>query len=225
MNHVRPILRLLCMRHGKTNYTGKFPDLTEEGVHQVNTWGLDQVGSWMKEYSIYPERVSIVSSPASRARGTASLIRDGIGHTEEIHVVEDIEPLRWKDPERCADVLKGMSGYINLETEPRFADQSLFEPLHEVHDRWNKYLKRSLETAVLEGKSRDIILIAHYETFCGIVKSLFAVASEQETELRHVEAIELAFYRGDVGRYFVQGCFRGIKVQSAFRVDGTWDSI
>jgi len=211
------------MRHGKTNYTGTFPDLTDEGTHQVRTEGLEQVRRWMAEHSIAPEMLSIVSSPAPRAHGTASIIKDGIGHTREIILTHEIEPLRWKKPERCAEVIREMSGYINLESEPRFADSSLFEPLHEVHKRWSTYITSSVEKAMRTEVSANQILVAHYETFCGIVSSLFGIPPVKESELQHVEGIELRIFRDSDAQYVVQGSFRGKTALGTIKNDGVWE--
>lgn len=217
---------MLCMRHSKTKYTQVFPDLTEEGADLVRTFGTPKVREWMDRHGIDPDAVSIVSSPAPRAHGTADLIREGIGHRGEIELSERIEPLRWKDPARCASIIKEMVGYINLETEPRFADHTLFEPLSEVHGRWASFLLDALERRASTGEmGHNMVVIAHYETFCGLISEMFQYPPEQKTELKHIEPISLEFYSGFQGGYLVKGSFRETMMDAFLRHNGRWSLI
>ena len=71
--------RAIFLRHGQTEYTDVFPDLTNKGVETV-TNSANSIECFLKGNS----NVVIVTSPAARAQGSASIIAKIIGHRGKI---------------------------------------------------------------------------------------------------------------------------------------------
>jgi hypothetical protein len=219
--HQDPFLRLLCLRHGKTRYTGVLPDLTEEGIAAVRRAANIDVTYWMRRNKIAPSALSIVHSPAARAQGTAMIIAETIRHPHPIVKVEEIGPMVQRDPVRCEKVLNGFvgRGYIDYETEPDFADPTLFETPSEVEERRFAHLARRIEVAMKAPQPQFEVEISHYEVLCPITAKLFGVVSSAETALKYVEPIELDFFEMAKDVCYVRGRFRDLSQAAAFSLE------
>ena len=102
MSDLQPAVRMLLLRHGKTNYTGIFPDLTEEGLEQVRGVSERDVCSWVARYEIEHKNLAIVTSPAPRAHGTAWEVAKYIGHPKRLNFADGLGPMVWPSPHRNA---------------------------------------------------------------------------------------------------------------------------
>ena len=218
-----PKLELLCVRHGKTNYTGIFPDLTNEGMEHARSVANTDITQWMTQHRITNEQLVIISSPAPRAHGTASIISGEIGNTTPIFIRDEIDAMMWRDKERCLSACKGFSGkgYIDYETEPVFADSELFETPDEVRARWYNFFARHINVALDAPEPRHSILVSHYEVFCNITKDMFNVIASEKTALQYVEPIALSVALTNDPRYvYIAGTFREQKSHSLFDLVG-----
>lgn len=216
MSH-SPILKILCVRHGKTNYTGIFPDLTDEGIAHIRHIANNHVAQWVD--NLPSRRLNIVSSPAPRARGTAWVIAEEIGYTMPATIRDEIDAMQWKDKERCLDALKGLwgKGYIDYETEPVFADPTLFEIPGEIRARWYAFLGMYINKALASVFPEHAILVSHYEVFCNITRDLFGIVASEQTALGYGEPIELSIsLTSDPILVNLSGIFRGQEVVVTF---------
>ena len=222
MEAQKPVLRLLCLRHGQTRYTGVLPDLTEEGQAKVKRAALVDVSYWIRRNKIASAALRIVHSPAARAEGTASIIAEAIRHPHPIVVNEEIGPMAWRDPIRCKEALGGLfgRGYIDYETEPTFGDSSLFETQSEMRERRFAHLARRIDAAARGTEPQCEIEISHYEFLCPLTAELFGVVASESTALQYVEPIELAFYEMGNDVYYVSGRFRNLDRSAAFSLRG-----
>ncbi len=219
--HQEPVLRLYCLRHSKTPYSGIFPDLTDEGKAMAEDVARRGVLHWMYRNRINGRGdLAMYSSPSPRARGTAHVIKETICYPHMVMPEADIGPLRWYDPVECAEVMKSLAGtYIHLESEQRLNNPKLFEPIPEVRSRFYSYIARMVADACAAKVLPNGIVVAHYEVFCHLVLEIFGIVATRETELRHVEPIELAFYEMAKDTFYVTAIFREFERAAAFNLE------
>lgn len=206
----KPILCFIGARHGETRYTGTFPDLTEEGVKQSQD-AARAISRWIQAYGISPAGISIVSSPAPRARGTAEVIKEMLTLTGDVVIDPALSPMAWRDPERCRVALGGFSGrgYIDYETEPVFADPTLFETPSEMRTRSFARLADRIRVAMRgEGASYEIA-VSHYEVWCHLMAELFGIVASESEAYRLGETMELAVFPATDDRVMILGVCRG----------------
>lgn len=206
-----PPLHILLIRHGKTNYTGIPPDLTDEGEIHVRSVAQSKVKEWMREHDIKLPKLNITSSPQARAHGTAMVIAQELGYKFSVTITSDLDAMRWKDKERCLLALGGHKGkgYIDYETEPIFADPTLFETPDEVRARWYDFLARYIEGTREGCRARNVIFVSHYEVFCNITRDVFGVIASKETALAYAEPIALSIVpTSDSHCTYISGKFR-----------------
>ncbi len=208
------LLKVLCIRHGKTAYTGVLPDLTSEGAKHVGAVARGDIARWLADNHITHEQLCLISSVAPRARGTAELIARVIRYPLPILFAKGLAPIKWRDPERALSACKGLSGkgYIDYETEPVFADPLIFETPAEIRIRWYDYLVRFVSNSFyLRTQQHATILVSHYEVLCNVVHDIFGIVASEETALGHAEPIELVIRCPDqYGMAMITGTFRGI---------------
>lgn len=214
-----PELQILCLRHGKTNYTGIFPDLTDEGVEHAHHVANTRVIQWIRENQIQLDELQIVSSPAARALGTAFIISGEIEHTLPVAIRDEIDAMIWKNGTDCLVALKGLSGkgYIDYETEPVFTDPKLFETPSEIRERWYAFLSKFIKGVVDKPIPQHAIFVSHYEVFCNIIRDLFGIIATAESALGHCEPIALSVsFTNDPTIVNLSGTFRGQTVHAIF---------
>lgn len=213
-----PILRMLCLRHGDTRYTGVFPDLTEHGLAQAVRAANVDVVHWMRKHKVDATALDIISSPAPRAHGTAHTVAQVARLPNPIQLEKRLDQMAWRDPVRCKEALGGFAGkgYIDYETEPAFADETMFETPSEMRVRWFTFFAHHIDRAAKQKVSGYCLLTSHYEVFCHIVAGLFGITASAETALKHVEPIELTIFEMGAEKYYVTGIFRDMNRSAVF---------
>lgn len=193
MNQPPRYLKLLFLRHGKTNYTGKPNDLTPEGELHARQVAADFVSSWVRRSKIAHSDLTMVSSPAPRAQYTAAVVAEVLGYKEPVVIRDELQPMIWRDPDRALVACKGLSGkgYIDYETEPVFADPMIFETPDEVRKRWYSFFSEYIQFALKTGPG-NAIFVSHYEVFCNLVRDIFGIVASEATALQYVEPIDLS---------------------------------
>lgn len=218
------VLEILCLRHGKTNYTNGEKDLTPEGESHVRQVGKDIVLPWILENHRHGGCLNVLSSPAPRAQYTAQCLLESVGYTDGFLIEHQIGPTLWRDPKRALAACNGLSGkgYINYETEPVFADPEVFEPPHAVRERWYAFLASYIWRSHLSlpnGSRQYALFVSHYEVLCNLVFDLFNISATRETELRHAEPIYLSISPPGVGGWVrIVGTFRDQKASANFNL-------
>lgn len=210
-----PIVDILLLRHGRTDYTEKGLDLTQEGEEHSRLVAKNHVLPWLDTLQVSVENLSIITSGAARAKGTATVISKTINQDRGFVVYDMLRPMGWRDPSRALAILSEMKkrgGYIDYETEPDFANPSIFETPTEVKARWYKFLAGYIASIVPEGKNRRAtVLVAHYELLCNIVHDLFGIVSSEATALQHTEPVFIAIHRTKIkSTVLFEGRFRDL---------------
>lgn len=203
----------MALRHGRTDYTEKGLDLTEEGETHSRQVAEQCILPWLDTLQVRKEDLSIITSPAARAKGTGTLISQVVGNDRGIVVYEVLRPMAWRDQARACSILgemKKRGGYIDYETEKCFANASIFETHSEVKERWYKFFAQYITTVTHRTEMRRAtVLVAHYELLCNVTHDLFGVVSSEATALQHTEPIALSLCRTDNANItLVEGKFR-----------------
>ena len=74
------IVDIMALRHGRTDYTEKGLDLTEEGEAHSRQVAEKSVLPWLDTVNVRKEDLSIITSPAARAKGTGTVISQVVGN-------------------------------------------------------------------------------------------------------------------------------------------------
>lgn len=183
-------IEIVCVRHGKTNYTGQPLDLTPEGKAHVCQVAIDKILPWVKKNNVDLRELEILSSPAPRAHYTAWLIGDAIGHQGSLLPKTQLGPMDRRDAIRAAEVYRQLgagSCHVSYETDPVFQDPTIFETPTEVRTRWYAFLAE-----YINHENQPAIFVSHYEVLCNIVYDVFGIKATQKTELQHAEPIYLS---------------------------------
>lgn len=214
------VLKLLCLRHGKTAYSGKFPDLTEEGEAHIREVAEQTVKAWMSKNGIGILDLSIFSSPAPRAHGTAHVVSEVIG-SKPIILCKGLDAMEWRDRERAllaCDGFKG-KGYIDYETEPVFADPTIFETPEEVRRRGYAFFCEHIVSAWKMERPQHSLMFSHYEVFSPFTRDFFGVIASKDTALQYGEPIELTVSIEHPAKVMLSGRFRNLAVQGRFDLE------
>lgn len=207
------IIDIMALRHGKTDYTEKGLDLTEEGEAHSRQVAKQNVLPWLHTLQVRCEDLSIITSPAARAKGTGTVISEVVGNDGGIFVYDILKPMAWRDSIRARAILgamKARGGYIDYETEACFADPSIFETHDEVKARWHKFFALYITSISHRTDMRQAtVLVAHYELLCNITHDLFGIVSSEAMALQHTEPISLTLHlTDDANQVLVEGKFR-----------------
>lgn len=206
----RFIGRAIFLRHGQSDYTEIFPDLTDEGKQTI-------VSSANKmKYAVKAHRdVMIISSPKSRALGSSFIIAEVLGYKGGIKKEPNISSFAIRDKERAKTILydpldtgrtlqdefESRGGIVAVDLaythDPRYEDGKILEPRSEVRKRFYKYLAGLVRQLIACPLIPCIIHVSHYEVLYHFVESLFKLDYTRDQTLAHGEIIEVSFY--DIG--------------------------
>lgn len=155
---------LLFLRHGKTNYTGQFPDLTNEGKREIGT-AADYIAEIIGQLGT--SDVQIVSSPLPRALGTADIIAKRLGHPHEVQQELAIRCMDFHDIEQGNAIWKTFPSARHVDCayaqDPRFEEGSVLEKRSAIQHRFYTFLG-SLFERFAANKLPDVsVHVSHYE--------------------------------------------------------------
>ena len=218
-------LEIICLRHGKTHYTGQQRDLTPEGEVHVRQVATDSVLPWMEKHRVDVRNLKIYSSPAPRAGYTAWNIAEVIRNKKMLMPTllpeMKLGPTEQRDPARAKEVYSALSAgkrYVSYETEPAFQDSTIFETPREVRARWLAFFASYIRDSFRHGR-RHSILVSHYEVLCNVVSDFFGITPTQEAELGHAEPIFLTITGTNDSDYVcLSMSFRGQDVGCIFNL-------
>jgi len=189
--------RAVFLRHGESDYTDIFPDLTKAGKKTIL-----RSADAIKTIAGSPLQVSIASSPAVRAMGSAFIISGVLGFAEEAKQIPLLGPVGLRDEIKAKSLFfefvanGGMKGLCaSYGTDPRCEDGLIVEPRSEVQKRFYKYLgmfARSLLAS--DSKNSFVVHVSHYEVLYHLVETVFWLDYEDDPPLGHGEIILISFY-------------------------------
>jgi broad specificity phosphatase PhoE len=205
----------IFLRHGQSEYTEVFPDLTEQGKQTIKD-SARQIKGVVDQYDHY----EIWSSPSARALGSASILTKSLGCNNGISVEPAIAALAIRDAKRARTFFDKFGFGKNLSLaynfQPCFEDESIFEPRSEIRKRFYKYLG-ALAAKLAESPVKSCLVhVSHYEVLYHFVETFFKLDYNVDQPLAHGEPIILSFYGSDGKPTEIQAFFREQTVSGSF---------
>ena len=194
---------LLFTRHGKTKYTGQFPDLTDEGKQEFS-----ETAEHIAEIVGNNKTVQILSSPLPRALGSADIIARRLGLS---HAIEERTALRcadFYDPNKVNAIWESLPNVRDRDhayaSDPRFEDGMAIEKRSDIQYRFLVYLGVLFKRFTIGNLSDATITVSHYE----VLYKLAGIFGLKEP-LIHGEIIKLELSRASDNRItHVRAAFR-----------------
>jgi len=194
----RFIGRAIFLRHGQTDYTDIFPDLTDEGKKTIAN-----SAATLKNIVGY-QNLILVSSPSVRARGSMSIIARKLEYRDEIKIDNRISAVAQHNKEIAMAIFnehKSQGGILSADSayssDSRYEDERIFELRSRVKKRFYDYLSSLSRSLLIYSDTPCIINVSHYELLYHFVESIFKLDYKKDKTLGHGEIINVSFY--DVG--------------------------
>lgn len=172
------ICYVVFVRHGHTEYTDIFPDITDEGKRSLIQTAA-QIATFASD-----RRIKFYSSPKPRAQGSASCLAKSLGSKRaDAILVQSITACEQRQPERVMElVAKYLSSTNHLAveeaywTEPAFDDPKIIEPRAEIKKRFYVFLDRLVCIGLCRVNSPSCyICVSHAEVIGHIMQDVQAV--------------------------------------------------
>lgn len=193
---------VIFLRHGQTDYTDVFPDLTKEGIETIAK-SAKLINPFVANY----QNVVIIASPLARAQGSAAVIAKVLGYKDKIRLEPNIQAAIVKDKDRqkakalfYEHVSNGGIRALSVAygKDPRYEDGKVIEPRSEVRKRFLGYFSKLVRRLFISQQlPLCLIHVSHYETIYHLVETLFELDYEKDEPLGHGEIIVISIY--DIG--------------------------
>lgn len=155
---------LLFLRHGKTSYTGRFPDLTDEGKREIGL-AAEHIAEIVRQTEAFD--VQIVSSPLPRALGTADIIAKRLAYLHEVEQELAIRCMDFHDNEKANEIWKTFSSARQVDCayadDPRFEEGTALEKRSAIQHRFDRYLGTLFEKYLADELADVTVCVTHYE--------------------------------------------------------------
>lgn len=204
--HLIELGRITLLRHGQTEYTDEYPDLTVEGKATIEK-SAAQIAKGLRNQ----EEPIIVSSDKARARGTADIIKEKIGYPKDVKIQPSITAMELRDRERAKAIFEELladNKSTHSEEAPvrgvdraylhdqRFEDAAVYEPRSEVEKRFFKNLEYTIRAFNVVHKHKElqkphVIGVSHFELLGQLSEKVFNLTERGEEPLKHGELIEI----------------------------------
>ena len=194
---------LTLTRHSKTNYTEKYPDITEEGrlVAQKKAQKIKERNG----NSSSGEDRFYTSSPNARALGTMDIIKEAMGDKDEpTHLSNSIRSMDVFDMAGAVEIFQELQGERRdpelvgkkYHSDERFEYRpEIIEPRSKVKKRAMRaleYLIRKLD-AYAGQKTPHVFATSHFEVINPIVAEVFGLDAGEDDLFGHVEDVRIEF--------------------------------
>lgn len=207
-------------RHGQTQYTDIYPDLTEEGRATIakTAQEIRQLvnGSGMPEF---------VTSPLARARGSIAIVANTLGYEGIVKQEDQIRAADIKDKKASwrifyEHIQKGGSDQLSRAyfEDLRYEDSSIIEPRSQIANRFYTYLSQLANRLLANPHPQRLVVHAsHYEVISHVVEALFELIKKEERPLLHGEVVLIKFFRTPVSTsVFLEATLRGKTATAIF---------
>lgn len=206
------------VRHGQTDYTDVFPDLTDTGKKLLRMRAEEIRGDLSGRHA------ALITSPTVRTRGSASVIAQVLGYRGKIRIEPDIASAVVRDKIRGMELFNeyvkrgdhdGLA--IAYSTDPRYEDPSIFEPRSEVKARFYRYLARVIRRLLRYRPDFCLVHISHYEFLYHFVERVFELDYTKDRPLSFAEMFSIVFCESEYENIVkVSARFRGQNMGGIF---------
>lgn len=192
--------RAIFLRHGQTEYTDMFPDLTRQGIRTIK-----KSAGLIRPIAEEHQSVAIVASPMVRAQGSAAVLVNELKYEGKIKEEPAIAAAIAKDKKRGKALFDeyiangGMRALcVAYGTDPRFEDREVIEPRSEIQKRFFGYFAHLIRCLLISQQSPPCLIhVSHYETLYHFVERLFKLDYKKDEPLGHGEIIVVSIF--DIG--------------------------
>jgi broad specificity phosphatase PhoE len=188
------------IRHGETQYTGEFPDLTDAGKETIKRAAVEI----RKIRSQRSEPLRIMSSPAPRALGSAAIISQIMGYDQRVITSSLLSPAGVRDKQKGADIFNehvNNGGFRQLSasygSDQRYEDPAIFEPRTQVVSRFYEHLGQLVRNLMAGTRPLFVVCVSHYEVMYHLVETSLSLDYAKDHPLTFGELALLSFY--DIG--------------------------
>ena len=196
----RIVGRVVFIRHGETEYTNQFPDLTCAGKETI----MRAAAKLRQLRNQYSEPLRIMSSPATRALGSAAIVAKIMGHSQRVIKTQLLAPAGVMDADRGAEIFNehiAAGGFRKLaaaySSDKRYEDPEIFEPRTQVVARFYKYLGQLASNLLTCAKPMFVVCISHYEVLHHLVETSLCLDYANDAPLGFGEIVLMSLY--DIG--------------------------
>lgn len=194
--------QVILLRHGQSEYTNIYPDITYNGVKTiVNSANL------IKSLLNGDSNVVIITSPMIRAKGSADIIAKIIeyrGKIKEVPAIGGAIVKNKKQGRAIFDEYMAKGGIRALDkgygTDPRYEkNPSVIEPRSEIRKRFFEYFAKLIvgllqRQQLWQQPPLHLICVSHYETLYYFVEHLFKLDYTKDEPLGHGEIIVVSVF-------------------------------
>lgn len=182
------------LRHGQTDYTNVFPDITAAGKKLLKTRAEEMKGIIDDRYA------AVIASPTVRTIGSASVVAPILGYRGKVKVEPDITAAGVRNKVRGMEIFTehvkrgdhhGLA--IAYSTDPRYEDPNIFEPRSEVIARFYRYLARVVRRLLFCRAGFCLVHVSHYETLYHFVEKVFELDYRKDRPFSFAEMFHMVF--------------------------------
>ena len=210
----------IFLRHGQTEYTEVFPDITEEGIKTIKK-STELLRPFIEHY----QNVIIIASPMARAQGSAAVIAKVLDYKNKIRLEPNIQGAIAKDRQKAKALfyehvsnggIRALS--VAYGTDLRYEDGKIIEPRSEVRKRFFEYFAKLVrQLYVSPNLPLCLIHISHYEVMYHLVESLFNLDYKKDEPLLHGEIVAISIYDIEIENVVeIEVTFRGKTIKKKF---------
>jgi len=187
--------RALFMRHGHTEYKDVYPDLTEQGINEI-----EGAADYLKSFVYGYKRRIVFCSPVTRTVGSADLLKKALA--DSVKVVQDplLIAVKQRDPERAKVVFREyaeqqttVTNALSYGWDSRYEDGVIFEPRDSVRARFFDHL--DFLAGLFHKRPGELVTISvtHYELLYHFVEFMFPLDYKFDAPLSCGEIIDTFF--------------------------------
>ncbi|MFA6354473.1 MAG: histidine phosphatase family protein [Candidatus Paceibacterota bacterium] len=191
--------RITLLRHGQTEYTDIYPDVTEEGKETVRK-SAEQIAANLKE----DEEVFLMASDKVRAQGTAGIIKEVLKTDKKIRTVPGITSMAMRDKQKGNEMIQELIAEGGVPAvdyaythDPRFDDAKIWEPRDEIQKRFFSNLEYAIRAFKVVAKHKELpkphfVGVTHFEVLNPFLDEIFDLKHPEEPTLKNAEVMEIS---------------------------------
>lgn len=182
---------LTYSRHGKTDYTGLFPDLTPKGKEE-----MQQTARAISDIAVGIEEpvgaIEFHCSPLPRALGSMDFVTSALGYRNtDVIIDRSLRCMDFLDQEGARVLFQETFASARdidriYDLDPRFEEGTIVERRSDVRTRMFGYLGKIFDRFVSGNMPRLLVGISHYETLYHLISRF-----DDPEPLLHGEIIRL----------------------------------
>jgi|GEM_PF-1691177 broad specificity phosphatase PhoE len=193
--------KIVLLRHGQTDYTDQFPDITSEGKRS-----LEQAAELISEFA-KGLRVKFYSSPKVRTLGSAACLMEVFGLCDvdliraphisacEMRCREEVMAL----VNRCVSPTNPQAVEEAYWTDERFNDPRIIEPRMQIRERFYEFLDRLIHVGLVNAVPSCYVVLSHVEVLGHLVQDVQAlIDADINPVIPHATPIFLTVLQEDV---------------------------